>query len=514
MTRASGTTTLRARLGVVAAVFLASMLLVVGLSSLMIRSWSRADADRTDTRAVADAVSDLRLAYSDQETGIRGYLLGNDVAFLAPYDDGREAEARAMAALRSMNPGIDGLLNQLRLVERRADEWRALVATPAIDRAAQPDESIGMAAFDNLRVELDQLDQLVVDELAQLERRLQQVRQSALAVLLGSAVFAVGGTILVVALFRRWVIQPLSSISASALSLSQDSSTQLPHFEALELDNVTCAIDTLQTALAHERDRAVTAYRGLEQSAVLALQVRSELADELGEMPPGWCADSLLVPADGVVAGDCFDLGLLDAHRLYLVMIDVTGHGAAAALNALKAKSQLRAGLRSRSTPGGALAILSRETCDDQEADLLTAFVAIIDLGSGTCSYASAGHPPPLLRVGDTVTELSPTGPLVGAFAATWTTETVEIPHDATLLVHTDGATETVGEDRERFGDDRLRTLVEQQPDPALLVEAIAAAVTEFRTGPRSDDLTLLAIQRDACDPELSPQTDDVGISG
>ena len=126
-------------------------------------------------------------------------------------------------------------------------------------------------------------------------------------------------------LFRRWVTQPLELIGESARALSIDDEQELPDFDSAELQEVVDAIRALQGSLAHERDRAVTAYRALEQSAVLALHVRSELADELGDPPPGWSVGSALVPADGVVAGDCFDLGLLDQHRLYVVMVDVTG---------------------------------------------------------------------------------------------------------------------------------------------------------------------------------------------
>ncbi len=511
MTTSHRGTSLRARLGVVALLFLASMLVVIGLSGLMIRSWTRAVDDRTTTLAVSDAVGDLQLAYSDQETGIRGYVLSADPVFLTPYWDGLGAETQALDALRERPTGIPSFDTQLDRVEAAAAAWRAAVATPAIDSPSEPfDEDLALEAFDEVRAELELLDQVVTAEVVDLEHRLDRVRQSALGVLVGGAVLAVGGTLLVVVMFRRWIIRPLSAISDSAVRLSIDEDTRLPRFDARELENVTAAIAVLQSSLSRERDRAITAYRGIEQSALLALQVRAELADTLGAMPPGWVADSILTPAEGVVAGDCFDVGLLDSHRLYIVMIDVTGHGAAAALNALKAKSQLRAGLRSRATPSGALALLSRENHNDDEADLLTAFVAVIDVNTGACSYASAGHPPAFLRADGDIIELNPTGPLVGAFSATWTTESVTIPEGATLLIYTDGATDAAGPDRSRFGEDRLREVVRDRPHAADLVPGVAAAVEAFTEGPRSDDLTLLALERVGCPGDAStPDTPD-----
>ena len=272
----------------------------------------------------------------------------------------------------------------------------------------------------------------------------------------------------------------------------------MPDLDSAELQEVVDAIRALQNSLARERDRAVTAYRALEQSAVLAVHVRSELADEIGDPPPGWSVGSALVPADGVVAGDCFDMGLLDQHHLYVVMVDVTGHGPGAALDALKSKSQLRAALRSRVSPGGALDWLSRENRKDARSDLLTAVVAIVDVDTGLCQYANAGHPAPYLTNGAETIELRQTGPLLGAFDANWRTETVSIGPGWTLLLHTDGVTEALGDDRQRFGDERFVDMLRHADvsDPKGLVGEVLAGVAAFRVGSRTDDITLVALHR------------------
>ena len=80
-------------------------------------------------------------------------------------------------------------------------------------------------------------------------------------------------------LFRRWVARPLASISAAARSLSADDEQQLPDFDTPELQDVVEAIRSMQSSLAHERDRAVTAYRTLELAGETAepLQLRRAL---------------------------------------------------------------------------------------------------------------------------------------------------------------------------------------------------------------------------------------------
>ena len=489
---------LRTSLGIVGCTFASLVVFAVVLSGLMLVSWDRAVVDRGDLRIASDEVSDLRLAYSDQETGIRGYLLARDARFLEPYRDGTGLARVMVQRLRSNTAteqiGIDAQLDR---VEQVANRWRDDVALVALDATAPPpDDELGRIRFEAIRVELDRLDAIVTAELDRLVERTADLKQNTFGVLIASALAAVGAIMLVAMLFRRWVMQPLALISQSARQLSVDDGFVLPDFDSVELWDVTEAIRTLQHSLEHERDRALIAYRGLEQSAFLATRVRAELANELGEPPAGWSVDSALVPAEGLVAGDSYDLGLLDQRRLYVIMVDVTGHGAVAALDALKAKSHLRAALRGRLSPGAALDWLSRENQNDDHADLLTAFVALIDVETGACQYANAGHPAPLLTNGVDDFALGTTGPLLGAFETAWRTDSVTIDPGWTLVLYTDGITEALGADRERFGDDRLVECLHSSDitETHALINDVLDAVDVFRVGSRTDDLTVLAL--------------------
>ena len=498
---------LRTRLGIIAVVFLLMVLVAVGLSALMIRRWDRTLDARGEARAAAADVAELRLSLSDQETGIRGYLLTGDGRSLDPYYAGATVEVDIANRLLARDLDLPGFAD---LVDRAVDageEWRTAVADPILaDLAAAPADALARDRFDAVRDRLDELDAAVVLHVDELAERAQRLQRSVIGVLFLSALGAILGTALAASLFRRWVLRPLSRIGDAARALSHDDTAPLPHFDAPELQDVSDAVGLLQRSLRTARDDAVAALRGIEQSAVLAIQVRSELADEIGEMPDGWAAHTLLVPAEGVVAGDCFDIGLLDASHLYIVLIDVTGHGASAALNALKAKSQLRAALRTRLSPGAAIDWLSREMLKDDHADLLTASVVVIDLGTGHLSYANAGHPAPILTDGERSVVLDRSGPLVGAFAASWSTHEAEIPPGWTLLAHTDGLTDTIGVDRERFGDDRVASCL-TTADPVTLLEQIQDAAETFRIGDRADDLTAIAARRApvAIDPVDGP---------
>jgi sigma-B regulation protein RsbU (phosphoserine phosphatase) len=472
----------------------------------MLRSWNRTLQQRADIRAVADDVAELQLAYSDQETGLRGFQLEGEASYLEPYREGIAAEQTVTVRLLATSDAIDGLDESVRSAVDRGEAWRRQVAVPTIEGADIP-AAEAKAAFDDVRAALDALDGLVNAELIDLDEAEREVRRNAFGIILASTFVAIAGTALAASLFRRWVIAPLGQISKAARELADDEAYPIPTFEAPELDDVSTAIGSLQRSLRSARDEAIANYDALEQSAVLAIQVRSELADELGDLPDGWKIKTLLRPAEGLVAGDCFDIGLLDRHRMYVVLIDVTGHGAAAALNALTAKSHLRAALRNRRSPGAAIEWLSQEMLKDDDSNMLTASVLVIDLATGRIRHANAGHPPVLMTNGDEVVAVEQPGPLVGAFEATWPTAEVDLPEGWTILLHTDGITEMLGDDRQRFGDERLHGCL-SATEPVELLTNIERAVDDFRAGPQTDDVTAIAIHRIAEHPEAEVGAD------
>jgi serine phosphatase RsbU (regulator of sigma subunit) len=114
-----------------------------------------------------------------------------------------------------------------------------------------------------------------------------------------------------------------------------------------------------------------------------------------------------------------------------------------------------------------ALGWLVREHHDDASDDFVTAFVAVVDVATGGCHWANAGHPPALVVADGTAVELSHSGPLIGSFDSAWSTETIVIPPNGVLLAYTDGLTEARGLDRSRLGEDRLQECVQSSVSEA-----------------------------------------------
>ena len=222
--------------------------------------------------------------------------------------------------------------------------------------------------------------------------------------------------------------------------------------------------------------------------------------------------------------GDYFDYIHLGEERVALVIGDVAGHGVGAALFMAAARSLLRTfllGIAGRSSGadragsclpcvsdvGDVLGEVNRALIRDMPAGAFMSLVlGELDLRTGGLRYASAGHTPGIVyraATGD-FDELLPTGPALGVVEhARYEVCTVVPPlqcQDAVLL-YTDGATEAMGEDREMFGVERLKTaLARVHGDRAPgIVDSLTQEITEHSAGRLADDVSFLVVKATDC---------------
>jgi anti-sigma regulatory factor (Ser/Thr protein kinase) len=121
-----------------------------------------------------------------------------------------------------------------------------------------------------------------------------------------------------------------------------------------------------------------------------------------------------------------------------------------------------------------------------------------LHLAEGTATAVLAGHPPPVLRVGNRAdTVRLRTGPPLGVDpGARYLDTTFLLPTGCSLLLYTDGLVEDRHYSLDRGVNDlRAAVLGASTPDPQVLLEHILAA----RVGPypRSDDVAILALTMD-----------------
>ncbi|MBV9070387.1 MAG: PP2C family protein-serine/threonine phosphatase [Acidobacteria bacterium] len=255
----------------------------------------------------------------------------------------------------------------------------------------------------------------------------------------------------------------------------------------------------------------VTTMRHATQSQRRLAAVDSELATaraiQLAALPrenpklPGLEVAAVYTPASDV-AGDFYDFLEFDRGALGIFIADVSGHGIPAALVASMLKIALATQAENASSPARILANLNTLFCGRLERQFITAAYVHIDPIAGVITTASAGHPPPILRHNQTREEIIAPGVVLGRFRDARYEEVSRpfLPGD-TLVLYTDGVTETMNRAEEFWGDERLRNAIGSDP-PISLTAKIIAEVEAWRgvSGAPEDDLTMIVVRAHGMD--------------
>jgi len=188
-----------------------------------------------------------------------------------------------------------------------------------------------------------------------------------------------------------------------------------------------------------------------------------------------------------------------------VVIGDVTGKGPVAAAITSLARYTLRTAALYERTPERVLERLNEILLEDPERrQLCTAVCAHLSPRGDAfrIRLACAGHPPPyVLRAGHGAEPAGHFGTLLGAFdGVSWDADEIELRAGDTLVLYTDGVTDTTRGDGDRFGQDRLATVLSGCDDlaPEDIATCIDAALLAFEQGPQRDDLAVLVLRADS----------------
>jgi serine phosphatase RsbU (regulator of sigma subunit)/anti-sigma regulatory factor (Ser/Thr protein kinase) len=197
------------------------------------------------------------------------------------------------------------------------------------------------------------------------------------------------------------------------------------------------------------------------------------------------------------IGGDWYDALRLPDGRVIVTVGDVSGSGLDAAVTMAAVRQVLRGVAQVHPDPAMMLDAADRTLQADDPERIVTAFVAVLDPVTSELTYASAGHPRPLLRRGGAGwTELAAAGmPLGVPSKGERVTETVAMPGDAMLVLYTDGLVEATHDIA--AGEELLRAALH---DPAVLAAPnLARAIHDavLAEGAR-DDVAIFTVRRAA----------------
>lgn len=210
--------------------------------------------------------------------------------------------------------------------------------------------------------------------------------------------------------------------------------------------------------------------------------------------------------------GDYYDFIPLDKNadgttrkpgRWAIVIADVSGHGASAAVVMAMLHTMLHAYPGPHDSPAKILEFANVHLCAKRlEASFVTAFCAVFDPATRELIYARAGHNPPLLKnpgAGGDVRRLDEVGglPLGIDPQVNYDDSSLTLQGGQTLLLYTDGITEAMDHDEEMFGVEGIEAALTQcSGEPDCVLTSISTALEEHTSHARNvDDQTLVVMK-------------------
>lgn len=240
----------------------------------------------------------------------------------------------------------------------------------------------------------------------------------------------------------------------------------------------------------------------MKRELEIAREVQTKLYPQIKPSMNGLDYCGICFPAEAV-GGDYYDYIKLSENEIAFAIGDVSGHGLGPAL--------LMAGLVGFVRSNAALYkgnisdfanSINLNLCEMAKDNMFaTFFYSLYNDSQKSLRYINAGHNPPLhFKFKDKIFERLTSGDLlIGAFPeATFKEISVHLEKDDLLILYTDGVTETFDSNSEMFGEEKLKSLIEENSTKEIQ-EIISIIQNELKifsgNSSQADDITLLIIR-------------------
>ena len=326
-------------------------------------------------------------------------------------------------------------------------------------------------------------------------------------------------TVIVVALLRRQVVQPIQEISDLAGSFvagyesRAEASAESNIFQNIDgghINEVRTLLGSMQsmeqkmnTYLAELK--TVTAEKErIGTELALATRIQADMLPNIFPAFPERPDFDIYASMDPAkeVGGDFYDFFLIDETHLGLVMADVSGKGVPAALFMMVSKILVQNYALTGRSPAEVLQAVNAQICSNNREEMfVTVWFGILDTETGKITAANAGHEYPVLLQAGGRFELvkDKHGLVIGAMDGIRYKEyELTLTPGSKLFLYTDGVPEATDANNELFGLERMLAALNQEPNaaPETILKNVRAAVDDFvQEAEQFDDLTMLCLE-------------------
>ncbi|QDV26423.1 Blue-light-activated protein [Aureliella helgolandensis] len=276
---------------------------------------------------------------------------------------------------------------------------------------------------------------------------------------------------------------------------------QTTHFVGIQSDVTRRRVAELRLRDLNESLRS--ANDKMQRDLRAAAKIQHALLPTQTEFLSGTSIRWAYLPCDEL-AGDILDIFPIDANRVAFYVLDVSGHGVQAALLSTTLSRWLsRSSLELKTQPVEMLEHLNVNfQLDGDSQQFFTCCYGLLDLRALTLSFASAGHPSPILLRGSNIREFQLPGFPVGVVAnPEYELEIIELRQGDRIFVYSDGAIEQAGQTGQQFGIARLMQELSANRSASLQSSidlTLRAVLNSTSDGNSDDDISMLGIEIDA----------------
>ena len=299
---------------------------------------------------------------------------------------------------------------------------------------------------------------------------------------------------------RSELVVPLTS-KGRVVGVVDLESTQVNYFTEYHERFLMTLASRIASALVNAElyERVADNERRMAREMKIAREIQRQLMPD--EFPPIPALETaVLFKPVAQLGGDLYDWIQFDDGRLAIVLGDVAGKGAPAALYGALASGVIRTRAGRKYPPGEMLELVNKTLFQRPvEGQYIAVTYSIYEPKTKIISLANSGLPYPLLVRAGQPTYLDIGGIPLGLFANSKYEETeLLLQTDDILVFHSDGVVEMRNDGGEEFGLRRLAETVRSNHEKSAkdIVKSISAVLADFigRVRPQ-DDRTMIVIK-------------------